>query len=108
MSDGQHCLRCARNAWQKLGNMNPDVAMEQYIALLSDRIPGWREESSAAKSKKHSTEAEISVVPAPKSRSFAGNQTTLAHGRGSISETKFDVDEGDLTGASSSDNMAKE
>ncbi|XP_021903488.1 acyl-CoA-binding domain-containing protein 3 isoform X2 [Carica papaya] len=74
--------RAKWNAWQKLGNMNPDVAMEQYIALLSDRIPGWREESSAAKSKKHSTEAEISVVPAPKSRSFAGNQTTLAHGRG--------------------------
>ena len=32
---------CARNAWQKLGNMNPDVAMELYIALLSEKVPGW-------------------------------------------------------------------
>jgi len=29
----------ARNAWQRLGNMTPEVAMEQYITLLSRRIP---------------------------------------------------------------------
>ncbi|KAI3491382.1 hypothetical protein L1887_44310 [Cichorium endivia] len=29
------------NAWQKLGNMDPDVAMEQYITLLSEKVPGW-------------------------------------------------------------------
>lgn len=45
MSDGRHCLRCARNAWQKLGNMNPEEAMEQYVALLSDRVPGWKKEN---------------------------------------------------------------
>ncbi|XP_058105749.1 acyl-CoA-binding domain-containing protein 3-like [Magnolia sinica] len=28
------------HAWQRLGNMNPEVAMEQYITLLSDSIPG--------------------------------------------------------------------
>ncbi|KAJ0754603.1 putative acyl-CoA-binding protein, ACBP [Helianthus annuus] len=32
---------CTRNSWQKLGNMNPDVAMEKYIALLSEVAPGW-------------------------------------------------------------------
>lgn len=43
MSDRGHWLRCARNAWQKLGRMSPEVAMEQYIKLLSDRVPGWME-----------------------------------------------------------------
>lgn len=27
--------------------MSREVAMEQYIALLSDRVPGWMEASSA-------------------------------------------------------------
>ncbi|KAL4583440.1 hypothetical protein LXL04_008013 [Taraxacum kok-saghyz] len=29
------------NAWQKLGSMDPDVAMEQYITLLSEKVPEW-------------------------------------------------------------------
>eukprot|EP00268_Persea_americana_P001231 TRINITY_DN1036_c0_g1_i1.p1 TRINITY_DN1036_c0_g1~~TRINITY_DN1036_c0_g1_i1.p1 ORF type:complete len:489 (-),score=137.99 TRINITY_DN1036_c0_g1_i1:110-1576(-) len=33
--------RAKWHAWQRLGNMNPEVAMEQYINLLSDSIPGW-------------------------------------------------------------------
>ncbi|KAM0001098.1 putative acyl-CoA-binding protein, ACBP [Helianthus debilis subsp. tardiflorus] len=33
--------RAKWNSWQKLGNMNPDVAMEKYIALLSEVAPGW-------------------------------------------------------------------
>ncbi|CAL4930064.1 unnamed protein product [Urochloa decumbens] len=28
-------------AWQKLGNMNPEIAMEKYMTLLSETIPGW-------------------------------------------------------------------
>ncbi|KAK8601128.1 hypothetical protein V6N13_059141 [Hibiscus sabdariffa] len=31
------------NAWQRLGNMNPEAAMEQYVTLLSDKVPGWME-----------------------------------------------------------------
>ncbi|GMP31329.1 hypothetical protein CsSME_00005587 [Camellia sinensis var. sinensis] len=30
-----------RNTWQQLGDMNREVAMEQYITLLSRSIPGW-------------------------------------------------------------------
>ena len=26
--------------------MNPEAAMEQYVALLSDRVPGWMEDNS--------------------------------------------------------------
>ncbi|KAJ0966991.1 hypothetical protein J5N97_023908 [Dioscorea zingiberensis] len=33
--------RAKWQAWQRLGNMNPEVAMEQYITLLSESIPGW-------------------------------------------------------------------
>lgn len=37
-------LHCARNAWQQLGNMSAEVAMEQYITLLSERVPGWMQD----------------------------------------------------------------
>lgn len=30
-----------RHAWQRLGNMSPETAMEEYISLLTDSIPGW-------------------------------------------------------------------
>ncbi|KAE8695844.1 Detected protein of unknown function [Hibiscus syriacus] len=34
------------NAWQRLGNMNPEAAMEKYVTLLSDKVPGWMEDNS--------------------------------------------------------------
>ncbi|KAF9619667.1 hypothetical protein IFM89_007988 [Coptis chinensis] len=33
------------NAWQRLGNMTPEVAMEEYVNLLSGGIPGWMGEN---------------------------------------------------------------
>ncbi|KAJ9670529.1 hypothetical protein PVL29_026825 [Vitis rotundifolia] len=33
--------RAKWNAWQRLGNMSPEAAMDQYVALLSRDIPGW-------------------------------------------------------------------
>ncbi|XP_024019829.1 acyl-CoA-binding domain-containing protein 3 [Morus notabilis] len=33
--------RAKWNAWQQLGEMTPEMAMEQYIWLLSEKIPGW-------------------------------------------------------------------
>lgn len=39
-------LPIARHAWQSLGNMNPDAAMEKYISLLTKSIPGWMGEKS--------------------------------------------------------------
>ncbi|XP_074582187.1 uncharacterized protein LOC141838566 isoform X2 [Curcuma longa] len=29
------------HAWQRLGNMSPETAMEEYISLLTNSIPGW-------------------------------------------------------------------
>ncbi|KAL3637683.1 hypothetical protein CASFOL_018131 [Castilleja foliolosa] len=35
------------NAWQKLGNMSRETAMEKYIDILSKAIPGWKGEEAA-------------------------------------------------------------
>ncbi|KAK4752760.1 hypothetical protein SAY87_021558 [Trapa incisa] len=35
--------RAKWNAWQRLGNMGPDVAMEQYITVLSENVPHWKD-----------------------------------------------------------------
>ncbi|KAI4299291.1 hypothetical protein L6164_032763 [Bauhinia variegata] len=50
--------RAKWNAWQKLGNMNPEVAMEQYITLLSDKVPGWMEDNSAGKDEEQLNKSE--------------------------------------------------
>ncbi|KAL0323014.1 UNVERIFIED_CONTAM: Acyl-CoA-binding domain-containing protein 3 [Sesamum angustifolium] len=36
--------RAKWNAWQRLGSMGREEAMEQYIRLLSDSIPGWMDD----------------------------------------------------------------
>nr|AFZ62127.1 acyl-CoA binding protein 3A [Vernicia fordii]AFZ62128.1 acyl-CoA binding protein 3A [Vernicia fordii] len=33
------------NAWQQLGNMSPEMAMEQYINLVSTSIPEWMKDA---------------------------------------------------------------
>ncbi|XP_073138468.1 acyl-CoA-binding domain-containing protein 3-like isoform X2 [Henckelia pumila] len=33
--------RAKWNAWQKLGNMSPEEAMEKYIRILSESVPHW-------------------------------------------------------------------
>ncbi|KAA8531596.1 hypothetical protein F0562_006305 [Nyssa sinensis] len=38
--------RAKWNAWQRLGNMSRDMAMEQYVTLLSRSIPGWMEDDT--------------------------------------------------------------
>ncbi|XP_055833717.1 acyl-CoA-binding domain-containing protein 3 isoform X2 [Solanum dulcamara] len=37
--------RAKWNAWQKMGSMSQEVAMEQYIKLLSDHVPNWTHHS---------------------------------------------------------------
>ncbi|XP_050368809.1 acyl-CoA-binding domain-containing protein 5-like [Argentina anserina] len=36
--------RAKWNAWWQLGNMSSEVAMEQYITLLSESVPGWMQD----------------------------------------------------------------
>ncbi|OMO56526.1 Acyl-CoA-binding protein, ACBP [Corchorus capsularis] len=51
--------RAKWNAWKRLGNMSPDMAMEQYITLLSRNIPDWMQDYSiCGKSKVQSANME--------------------------------------------------
>ncbi|XP_078448298.1 acyl-CoA-binding domain-containing protein 5-like isoform X2 [Wolffia australiana] len=34
--------RAEWHAWQKLGRMNLEKAMEKYVSIISDNIPNWR------------------------------------------------------------------
>lgn len=36
------CLKRARNAWKKLGNMRREMAMEEYLNIVSNAIPDWK------------------------------------------------------------------
>ncbi|KAI3451949.1 hypothetical protein Pfo_008614 [Paulownia fortunei] len=38
--------RAKWNAWQKLGNMSREMAMEKYVNILVKAIPGWKVETS--------------------------------------------------------------
>ncbi|KAL1534201.1 acyl-CoA-binding domain-containing protein 3-like [Salvia divinorum] len=52
------------NAWQGLGSMSREVAMEQYIQVLSENIPEWMHEHTAddAIQRKTDPNDEISVA----------------------------------------------
>ncbi|KAH7653835.1 FERM/acyl-CoA-binding protein [Dioscorea alata] len=57
------------HAWQRLGDMNPEMAMEKYMDLLSEQIPGWTRETTIVESKQDGSKnvelAEKSVVEPP-------------------------------------------
>ncbi|XP_058224633.1 acyl-CoA-binding domain-containing protein 5-like [Rhododendron vialii] len=55
--------RAKWNAWQRMGNMDPEVAREQYIALLSDKVPGWMEGKSSGDDCADSLESGIHAAP---------------------------------------------
>ncbi|KAJ4966436.1 hypothetical protein NE237_018285 [Protea cynaroides] len=69
--------RAKWNAWQQLGNMNPEVAMEQYISLLSDSVPGWMGESSGGDSKQDLLETGTSGAQAPDLNAVLHHQSSL-------------------------------
>ncbi|KAI3958974.1 hypothetical protein MKX01_023650 [Papaver californicum] len=58
--------RAKWHAWQRLGNMSPEVAMEQYTALLTESVPGWTSRNAEGDSKhdqsNDSSETEVSGV----------------------------------------------
>ncbi|XP_043708918.1 acyl-CoA-binding domain-containing protein 3-like isoform X2 [Telopea speciosissima] len=69
--------RAKWNAWQRLGNMNPEVAMEQYISLLSDSVPGWMGGTPGVNSKKDSLEIGIPGAQAPDLTTVLHHQPSL-------------------------------
>ncbi|CAN6307313.1 unnamed protein product [Urochloa humidicola] len=62
-------------AWQKLGNMNPEIAMEKYMTLLSETIPGWmgNETSDTKKHDAGSLSADTILTMAATSVQQSGN-----------------------------------
>ncbi|KAB1226525.1 Acyl-CoA-binding domain-containing protein 3 [Morella rubra] len=81
------------NAWQRLGQMSPELAMEQYIKLLSDRVPGWIEGKFAS-----DVDEEAGI-----SNTFASDLTTFSHHQpNNIDERepehKTEAEGGDWTG----------
>ncbi|XP_061355684.1 acyl-CoA-binding domain-containing protein 3-like [Gastrolobium bilobum] len=70
--------RAKWNAWQKLGNMSPEVAMEQYISLLSDKVPGWTKYTSAGMCEhEHTAGSEVSESVAPDLSASLYHQQTI-------------------------------
>ncbi|XVE55789.1 hypothetical protein DITRI_Ditri03aG0185300 [Diplodiscus trichospermus] len=105
MSDGQRCLHCARNAWQRLGNMNPDAAMEQYVALLSSRVPGWMEDDSAGEHKFESADRGVPGAMASDINSFPDQQTSFTQERNA--ELNSTGKGGDMTESTSFEKQSK-
>ncbi|XP_039826890.1 acyl-CoA-binding domain-containing protein 5-like [Panicum virgatum] len=56
-------------AWQKLGNMHPEIAMEKYMNLLSETIPGWMG-NETSDTKKH----DLTMTATGVQRSNQGNE----------------------------------
>uniref|UniRef100_A0A7C9E532 ACB domain-containing protein n=1 Tax=Opuntia streptacantha TaxID=393608 RepID=A0A7C9E532_OPUST len=85
--------RAKWNAWQRLGNMSPEEAMERYVALLSNIVPGWMDDHASDGTQK-SSEEEI------QSLSDDNPNARLAHHSTSANERP--TESGDLTGAPTS------
>ncbi|KAK8683908.1 hypothetical protein V6N13_039953 [Hibiscus sabdariffa] len=90
------------NAWQRLGNMNPEAAMEQYVTLLSDKVPGWMEGNFDG-------ERNFAGVPgsiAPDINSFPDKQAVSTHERNT--DLKSVPGGGDITESTSFEKQAKD
>ncbi|XP_010920160.1 uncharacterized protein [Elaeis guineensis] len=68
--------RAKWHAWQKLGNMNPDMAMEQYMTILSENIPGWIE-GKPGQEDNSNPETMISAMGKPDSFSTSHDQRSF-------------------------------
>ncbi|CAK8569461.1 unnamed protein product [Lathyrus sativus] len=85
--------RAKWNAWQNLGNMSPEVAMEQYISLLSDKFPGWMKNASTGMSEGEPSGSEVSESAAPDLSSASSHQQTILAERKLVQESKSGAQE---------------
>ncbi|KAJ9166311.1 hypothetical protein P3X46_021085 [Hevea brasiliensis] len=88
--------RAKWNAWQRLGNMNQEVAMEQYIALVSDKVPGWMEDKSTVGGGPGSSEAAKTGVVASELSTSPSHHPNIAEERNP--EVLPDIEKNDFTG----------
>ncbi|XP_065847538.1 acyl-CoA-binding domain-containing protein 3-like [Euphorbia lathyris] len=99
--------RAKWNAWQRLGNMSPEVAMEKYVALVSDNVHAWKEDKFVGDGKPEPLEVEtIGVVTSDKSIPSYNhlNYTEQSKNAEDVPSTARD----DLTGEPNLESLAKE
>ncbi|CAL5206070.1 unnamed protein product [Lathyrus oleraceus] len=99
--------RAKWNAWQKLGNMSPDVAMEQYIGLVSDKFPGWMKNTSTGMSEGGPSGSEVSESAALGLSSASSHQQTSLADRKLVEESKSGAQEFIPYAESDSENNVK-
>ncbi|KAL5071822.1 hypothetical protein RYX36_022709 [Vicia faba] len=85
--------RAKWNAWQKLGNMSPEIAMEQYISLLSDKFPGWMKSTSTGMSEGEPSGSEVSESAARDSSSALSHPQAFLAERKPVQESKSGAQE---------------
>ncbi|KAK2452618.1 hypothetical protein P8452_00341 [Trifolium repens] len=79
--------RAKWNAWQKLGNMSPEVAMERYISLLSDKFPEWMKNTSAGITEDKPAGSEVSESAATDTSSALSHQQIILTERELVQES---------------------
>nr|XP_027091178.1 acyl-CoA-binding domain-containing protein 3-like [Coffea arabica] len=82
--------RAKWNAWQQLGNMRPEVAMEEYIKILSDNNPGWMQHSSAEDERHGSLKSETGVCGNPDTESSSVQDPQISFEVGKTKNEKVD------------------
>jgi acyl-CoA-binding protein len=98
--------RAKWNAWQRLGNMSPEMAMERYIFILSEKVPRWMEEHSAGDSKQEPSETQMPTSKDPDLSTLAVQDPPFANER--TPEMKPNFQGGEVTSGSSVENQVKE
>ncbi|XP_039018494.1 acyl-CoA-binding domain-containing protein 3-like isoform X2 [Hibiscus syriacus] len=94
------------NAWQRLGNMDPEAAMERYVTLLSDRFPGWMEYDFDGERNVESTDAGFPGSISADINSFPDKQAVFTHERNA--DLKSAPGGGDITESTSSEKQGKD
>eukprot|EP01018_Ginkgo_biloba_P011999 Gb_02595 [translate_table: standard] len=80
-------MHFAWHAWQRLGNMNPEAAMEQYISLLTEMFPSWIESIKKKNKKEECDSSQQSASSGGMTSVFS----SYMHQEGSDDEVKLEV-----------------
>lgn len=67
--------------------MSPEVAMERYINLLSDKVPGWMKDTSAGMTEAEPIGLEVSESAAPDLSSALSHQPIISTERELVQES---------------------
>ncbi|XAR61951.1 hypothetical protein NMG60_11016511 [Bertholletia excelsa] len=94
--------RAKWNAWQRMGNMSPEVAMERFVTLLTDKIPGWMDEKSSVCGNADPSESGTCGPIPDRSTSTHDQLISAEHSR--ELELKSSVKGANLSGGSNSPN----